>query len=421
MEIVSGKISIRQIFLSRQAWLSFWITNIVLLRWAIVWNVAKMLLCRSGWGHREYSCWKCGTTKRVPHTCKSRFCSSCGKAASERWVETSLSDILDVPYKHLVFTIPEQFRDWFRMNRKAGLDALFLAVKDTLLTYSRQRGYRPGLILVLHTFGADLKWNTHIHVIITTGGLSIHKDRWIDNHYIPQDVIRPMYRYALLKELKKAFKQGKFKPPPKFRFIKSYSDFNSWLSQFYNKEWYVRLGETLKEASVTVKYVGRYSKRPVLAESRIETFDGKSVTFTYKDRATGETVSLALPVAEFIGRLVQHIPDQNYRIIRHSGIFATRVRQELLNIARTLLEQTPQSKPDRLSYSDLYKKTFDRDPLACPKCGSKMTLTRISFVFTKDIRSRVEDKHSQLEELYHARQKETIQIQKATYPQRASP
>ena len=196
-------ISIRQIFLCSRAWLLFWAANIFLLRWGIVWNVAKMLLCRNGLGYHEYSCPKCGSTKRIPHTCKSRFCSSCGKVAVDRWVETSLSQILDVEYKHLVFTLPEEFRDWFRMNRKVCLDAFFLAVKDTLLIYSKQRGFRPGLILILHTFGSDLKWNAHIHVIITAGGLSLEEDQWIKHSYFPQQVIRPMYRYHFLKELKK--------------------------------------------------------------------------------------------------------------------------------------------------------------------------------------------------------------------------
>jgi hypothetical protein len=106
MEIIKSKIPIRQIFLSNQAWLCFWATNILLLRWAIIWNVAKMLLCRNGWGYYEYKCPQCSFSKHVPHTCKSRFCSSCGKVAVDRWVETSLSEILDVSYKHLVFTIP---------------------------------------------------------------------------------------------------------------------------------------------------------------------------------------------------------------------------------------------------------------------------------------------------------------------------
>lgn len=286
MEMIGGAVSIRRIFLCRRAWLVFWAANILLLRWAIVWNVARMLLCRTGWGHKEYRCPRCKTTRRVPHTCKSRFCSSCGKAAVDRWVETTLSSILDVPYQHLVFTIPQELRDWIRKNRNPALNALFRAVKDTLLLWTRQRGYRPGLILVLHTFGADLKWNSHIHVIITCGGLSRDETRWIENRFLPWQCLKPMVRYAFLEELKKLFKAGELKPPPAHKGIRSYESFNSYLTQFYKKEWYVHLGKSLESADFTVRYVGRYGKRPVIAESRITAFDGVSVTFEYRDRAT---------------------------------------------------------------------------------------------------------------------------------------
>lgn len=407
MEVIEGPISIRKIFLCRQAWLRFWALNILLLRWAIVWNVAKMLLCRNGWGHFDYECPSCGTSRRVPHTCKSRFCSSCGKAAVDRWVETTLSQILDVPYKHLVFTIPAQFRDWLRLNRKVGLEAFFRAVKDSLLDYADQRGYRPGLILVMHTFGAKLNWNVHVHVIVTCGGLSPDRESWVVTHYIPQEVIRPMFRYAFLQEMKILFRAGLLRPPPSCRAIRDYSTFNSWLTQFYKKQWYVHLGRTLKESRHTVRYVGRYGKRPVLAESRIEAFDGQQVTFSYNDRATGEQDSLTLPVFDFIGRLVQHIPDENFRTVRHAGLFANRVRTEALATARRVLKQTALPKPLRTPWRTLIERTFHYDPLVCKRCGDTMVLVAVEFVKTADIRQRVAARHQELEKQHAAKKTAT--------------
>jgi hypothetical protein len=260
-------------------------------------------------------------------------------------------------------------------------------------------------MLVLHTFGADLKWNPHIHVIITCGGLSTRGDRWIKNQYIPQNVIRPMYRYIFLQQIKRLFKKGKLKPPPTHRAIKTYKTFNSWLTQFYRMEWYLHLGKTLQESASTIRYVGRYGKRPVLAESRIEAFDGRSITFSYKDRATGENASLTLPIPEFIGRLVLHIPDQHYRTLRHAGLFANRVRTELLAKAHRALAQAPKPKPPRVSWRELYWKTFDRDPLDCPNCGATMELIHVTFVKTSDIRNRVETRHRERESRHHAAQK----------------
>jgi len=400
MERIGGAISIRQIFLGQRAWLSFWTKNIFLLRWAIVWNVARMLLCGVGWEHTKYRCLNCGTTRHVPHTCKSRFCSSCGKAATDRWVETTLSDILEVAYQHLIFTIPQELRDWIQMNRKETLHALFRAVKDTLVKWTAQRDYRPGLILVLHTFGADLKWNPHIHVLITCGGLSRDEECWIENRYLPWRCIRPMYRYNFLLELKNLFKAGQLKPPPAHRDIRTSAAFNSYLTQFHTMEWYVHFGKSLEEAGFTVGYVGRYGKRPVMAESSIIAYDGKTVIFRYKDRATNKETTLTLPVQEFIGRLVQHIPDEHFRNLRYAGIFANRVRREKIEKARTILNQRPKPRPSRSGWREMCQNTFHYDPLACPRCSSIMVRAEAELVRTTDIRLRVQTRHEELNPRY---------------------
>lgn len=253
------------------------------------------------------------------------------------------------------------------------------------------------MILVLHTFGADLKWNAHLHVIITAGGLSSDKTRWVANRYIPQQCIRPMYRYAFLKELTALFKAGKLPPPPSCRNIKTPETFNSWLTQFHKKEWYVNLGKTLEEASFTIRYVGRYGKRPVLAESKITAFDGQHVTFCYKDRATGEDTSRTLPVQEFIGRLVMHIPDQHFRCLRQAGLFANRRRTKMLAIAQQCLKQSPKPEPRRIPWRDMIIKTYHHDPLACPNCGGIMQRVHTELVQTSDIRQRVSTKQQELE------------------------
>jgi len=404
MELIAGKISLRQIFLSRRAWRTFWAKNVLLLRWAIVWNVAKMLLCRQGWGYTEYACPSCLTTRRVPHTCKSRFCSSCGKAAVDRWVETTLSALLDVPYQHLVFTIPEELRDWTQMNRKPVLNAMFRAVKDVLLTWTKQRGYRPGLLTVLHTFGADLKFNPHLHVLITCGGLALHnEERWIENRFLPQQCLRPLWRYAFLQALKDLFQAGLLKPPPALRALRTFPEFNSYLTQFYKKEWYVRFGHSLEEKEFTIRYVGRYGKRPVLAESRLEAFDGTTVTFRYKDRATGENVRLSLPVAEFIARLVQHIPDEHFRVLRHAGLFANRCRKKGLAQARRALRQPAPPQPQPLLWRKLLQKTFGQDPLTCPLCQTIMQRVDRLLVTTASVRALVRAKQEEFHGLAQAR------------------
>jgi len=143
-----------------------------------------------------------------------------------------------------------------------------------------------------------------------------------------------------------------------------------------------------------------------MAEYRIKSFDGISVTFSYNDHSTKQCLYTTITVEEFISKLIRHIPDQNFRNIRHSGIFANRVRTKLLSKARFILNQTPRHKPVPLSFQQRYKKTFNIDPLACNNCGTPMVLSAVVIVHTKTVRERVENKHQELIENYRLKRSE---------------
>ncbi len=100
MEFISGNFNIKDIFTKNSAWEKFWLKNAPQMRWDIIWNVQKTIMCRDKWGYDLYTCAHCPDSyRKVPHTCKSRFCSSCGKIAADRWAEKSLNELLDVEYK----------------------------------------------------------------------------------------------------------------------------------------------------------------------------------------------------------------------------------------------------------------------------------------------------------------------------------
>ncbi|MFH1759480.1 MAG: transposase zinc-binding domain-containing protein [bacterium] len=87
MEYVSG-IKIRDIFLDNGNWWKLFIINRHLIRISIIINVLKLLVCRTSFlGYHIFSCEKCGKILKVPHSCKSRFCSSCGKKATDNWIK----------------------------------------------------------------------------------------------------------------------------------------------------------------------------------------------------------------------------------------------------------------------------------------------------------------------------------------------
>lgn len=101
--------------------------------------------------------------------------------------------------------------------------------------------------------------------------------------------------------------------------------FNGLLRKLYDLTWYAHIGACLLDPSASLRYIGRYTKRAVLAEYRITSYDGKKVRFAFKDYAEGGKTSFkTLPVLAFIGRLVRHVPDKHFKMVRYSGLFATR-------------------------------------------------------------------------------------------------
>ena len=89
---------------------------------------------------------------------------------------TSMSfKLVNVTHRHCVFTIDENLREFFLKDRSL-LDCLFHSVNSVItrmfFKMNKSKNFTPGFIMVLHTFGRDLKWNPHIHCLISEGGYS---------------------------------------------------------------------------------------------------------------------------------------------------------------------------------------------------------------------------------------------------------
>ena len=211
IETIGGHHTIKQIFQHNHNWERFNHEHQGRIRPVIVEEVEKVLVCRdfSKLGFHHYRCPKCGRIEKIiPHSCKSRFCSSCGQVAVDNWINKALGEFLDVAYHHLVFTIPCELRNIFLYDRSL-LNLLFKSAAQTILEWCQETaGYIPGLVLILHTFGSDLKFNPHIHVLLTEGGLNFpDKCEWIHNEYIPWNMLKARWKYHLVTYLKPKLKR----------------------------------------------------------------------------------------------------------------------------------------------------------------------------------------------------------------------
>jgi len=373
MEYVGGDIKLRDIFLHNGNWWKLFLKHHNLIRPSIIIDVIKMLVCKTHLlGTHIFVCPKCYKTLKVPHSCKSRFCPSCGKKATDNWIKTSFNTLPHTKWQHMTYTMPDKLWDLFWINRHLQNKLPSIAA-NIILKLSKQKGFLPGIYLAIHTFGRDLKRNIHIHLSTTIGGLSPSKDSWVKNCYFYHDTIKKMWRYEVLTFLRNEFKNGNIKMPSHLSHIKTYGAFCSWTGQFYKKTWVVELGKQTENMKHIVSYLGRYLKRPPISETRIKAYDGKTVTFEYLDHYTNTTETLSLPVLDFIARLISHIPDKYFKNIRYYGFLSNRLRGVLLPIVKTLIAAKASFvQKVYIPWRDMIKRSFNYDPLKCPRCGTIM-------------------------------------------------
>ncbi len=382
MEYVNDtNIKLRDIFLDNGNWWKLFLKHSSLIRISIVINVLKLLVCRTDFlGYHLFTCPDCNKTLKAPHSCKSRFCPSCGKKATDNWIKNSFNSLPDTTWQHITFTMPDSLWDFFWFNRYL-MNIIPAIASNIIKNLAEKKGFIPGIFLSIHTFGRDLKRNIHIHLSTTIGGLSPLFDSWVcNNAYFYHDSLKQMWRYEIINLLKCEFKKGKLKLPPHLNYIKSYEAFCSWTSQFYNKTWVVHLKEQSDNMKANVDYLGKYLKRPPIGETRIKSYNGQSVSFEYLDHYNNTKEIMTLPVLEFISRLISHIPDKNFKNIRYYGFLANRVRGKLLPLVYKFLNMRIVSKykvytPWRQMIINLFK----YDPLKCPVCNSIMVLTSTVF------------------------------------------
>lgn len=380
MEIVSGH-SIKNIIKSH--WSTIFARCKNNIRDAILVNITKVLTCRTDMlGFHEYACPLCGKLKKVPLTCKSRFCSSCGKKSTDQWIRKNMSALPDTTWQHITFTMPAEFWDLFWLNRHLFKHPSKIAA-NIILNTAKNKNVLVGIYAAIHTFGRDLKRNVHIHLSVTRGGLNIFDhSKWINDVFFSIKVVMPAWRYQIITLLRNEYKNKNLVLPKKLALIKNYYTFNAWLDVQYKKTWVVHFAKKTNGKKRNIDYLGKYIKRPPLGETRIKNYDGHNVSFECLDHYTNTKNIKTLSAEDFIIRLITHIHDTNFRCIRYYGFLANRVRGKLLPIVHKLLNNPYVNdliKHIKISWQQMIQNTFGYDPLECQQCGETMLLHQICF------------------------------------------
>ena len=193
---------------------------------------------------------------------------------------------------------------------KAAADAVFFKFKKL----NKSENFTPGFICVLHTFGRSLQWNPHIHMLISEGA-SGNFSVWRVVKHFHYELLRKSFRLTLLNYLET-------------HFGKSFKKVESYIYKHCPNGFYVYAKPTLANNQDVLKYIGRYLGRPVIATSRIDNYDGENVTFHYNRHEDNELITETVSAVDFIKKLIIHIPEKHFKMIRYYGIYAKHHKHE---------------------------------------------------------------------------------------------
>lgn len=258
------------------------------------------------------------------------------------------------------------------------------------MDWAETKHFIPGIVSVLHTFGSQLNFNSHIHILYTLGGVDTRTFKWRSEEFIPYQALKSRFKTILLACLRDEFKNGNVIVPEyvEKEWLGKFGTnvFGEIQNQLWDKDWYLHIGEKLDNVDLTVGYVGRYAKRPAMAETRIKYYSKNEdiVKFEYRDKTTGENKIASMSVENFIGLLVRHIPPKHFHMIRYYGAYANARKNKifkiicdqlnaLFGIANLIFEKPGKTWRERI------RELTGEDPLRCSNCGMKMRLTEICY------------------------------------------
>lgn len=337
-----------------------------------------MLHCGTeGAGYSQYRCMHCGRDVRcVCFTCKSCFCLSCSKGYTDDFV-AQVSRVLQpgLKYRHMVLTAPEQLRNYFYRDRQEGklLSAMMRCGHECLeevVSRAVRQKVKIGSIMVVQTHGRSGRYNPHLHIIMSSGGVNESTGRWVELGYFPYEIIHRKWQYHLFEMLKEIVATDEMK-----LVIDS-------LYKMYPKGLvaHVTKGKVPERCRGLAKYLAKYVASPPIAIRRIVGYTGREVTYWYKDHQTKGKEVVTVDVMTFIGRMVQHILPKGFQRIRYYGLQATKTFNKWVKVIREGLKKAGRVIKGvyevirAKSYRERYREISGRDPMICRYCGHEMEL-----------------------------------------------
>lgn len=320
-------------------------------------------------GAHKYICDECGYEEIAYNSCRNRHCPNCQITKKLKWIEARKEEVLNIKYYHVVFTIPSEIYNIAYQNQEKMYKILFKASSETLQELAEDKRYlgaEIGFFSVLHTWGQNLMYHPHIHLVVTGGGLS-KINKWVEKEedfFIPVKVMSRVFRGKYLYYMKKE----KLEFYNKMKELENPAIYNELIQKMYNKEWIVYCKEPFRNAESVIQYLGRYTHRVAISNERILEVTETSVKFKWRDyKDNNKMKEMTVSIEEFIRRFLLHILPPYFMKIRYYGILGNRNKKKKL-IKCKILTRTKINKKKKLPALELLKQTLGKDFNLCPHC-----------------------------------------------------
>lgn len=336
-----------------------------------------ILNCKSGrLGFNLSQCTDCGHIEIHNNSCRNRNCPNCQAVLKEIWVDRRRAEVINTPYFHVVFTLPHELNPLIYCNQKLLYGLLHRCCSETLLELSADKkwlGAVPGIIQVLHTWNQEPAYHVHMHCIVSGGGLT--KDGRIrkssKNFFIRTEVLRDKFKGKYMAHLSSLYESGSLNFSSSCEKLRNSYCWKEWKKRLYEKDWCPYIKETFNGFGNAMEYLGRYTHKIAISNSRILNLAEDMVTFSARGKKPGEPKRrITLEHTEFIRRYLMHVLPSGFQKIRYYGFLNNRMKYKNLKLIFNL--QNGQRFKQRfagMGMAELLKAVWSFDICLCPKCG----------------------------------------------------
>lgn len=311
------------------------------------------------------------------HSCRNRHCPQCQTRSRDAWRAARLGELLQVPYCHLVFTLPHEINPLAATHARWVYDTLMHEAAATLTDFAanpRWLGGTGAFTLVLHTWTQDLRRQLHVHALMACGALRQGADAattWAvptrsERFLFPVHALSRVFRGKFMAALQVAEADGDLPRDPA-----DASERRARAQALRRHDWVVYAKTPLAGPAAVLDYLSRYTHRTAIGNERLVGIAGDAVRLRVRADDLGGKRTISMPGEQFIARLLQHVLPSGFKRIRHYGLLAPCAKTERLAQARRLLAMPAANRQAQEDVRAFMKRVAGIEINTCPHCHGR--------------------------------------------------